>query len=243
MEICERLNDVTEQARSSQGLASPSHGDKQLDAAEEAASRSIDLLPDSRQFEASQGRRVLGDICRPKGETEKAVNHFEAALRIASSFNWHHRQLRILYSLAALFCHQGWFDDAHIRIERSKSYAVDDTYNLGRAIEMQARILNKQGRFEEAISEALYAVGVFEKLGATRELEGCRQLLQDIEGKTKTSAAFGSDFDGELSEMVPLPALVDSPHSARGTEWWRRRLPRFLSPYPPANREPHPRLN
>jgi tetratricopeptide (TPR) repeat protein len=86
--ISEQLNDVWGQARSLQQLAWLLHYDDQPEAAEEAASRSIDLLPDSEHFLACQGLRLLGNICRSKGETEKAINHFKAALEIASSSDW-----------------------------------------------------------------------------------------------------------------------------------------------------------
>ena len=36
----------------------------------------------------------------PKGEAEMSINHFEAALWIASSLNWHDEQFSIRYSPA-----------------------------------------------------------------------------------------------------------------------------------------------
>jgi tetratricopeptide (TPR) repeat protein len=78
-----------EQAVSLQRLAWLLYYDKQLDAAEETASRSINLLPDnSEQFTVCQGHRLLGNIYRSKGEAEKAIDHLEAALKIASYSNW-----------------------------------------------------------------------------------------------------------------------------------------------------------
>jgi tetratricopeptide (TPR) repeat protein len=212
LEIFERLNNVSGQALSLRRLAWLLWRDNQLDAAEEAAFRSIDLLPDNgEKFQVCQGHRVLGDIYRSKGETEEAIDHLEAALRIASSSNWHGQQFRIHYTLAALFCDQGRLDDAHTHIGRARLHTVNDTYSLGRAMELQARIWDKQGRVEEARCEALCAVGVFEKLGSAKELEGCRKFLQDIEGKMKTPVASGgSDLDGKLPEMVPLPTPVTS---------------------------------
>ena len=52
-------------------------------------------------------------------------------------------------------------------------------------MELQARIWYEEGRLEEAESEALRAADVFEKLGATEELEICRELLGDIEREMK----------------------------------------------------------
>jgi tetratricopeptide (TPR) repeat protein len=216
LEIFRRLNYALEQASTLQQLAVLLLNNNQIDAAEEAASISINLLPDSEQFLLCQGHRALGDICRSKGEIDKAISHFETALGIASSFDWRGQQFRILYTLAGLFYGQGRVDDAQTHVERSKLYTVNDAYNLGCAMALQARIWDKQGRVEEAKSEVLCAVGMFEKLGTAKELEDCRKFLQDIEGKTKMPVTSGgSDFDGELPEAVPLPTPVNSPSSAR----------------------------
>ena len=181
LEIFRRLNRVSDQARSLQQLAWLLRDDNQLDAAEEAASRAINLLPDRNKFEICQGHRVLGDICRSKDETKKAINHYEVALRIADSFHWPTQQYSTLCSLAELFSHQGRFDDAHAHVERAKSHASNDAHNLGCAMELHAHIWRRQGRLKEAKSEALCAVAVFEKLGAVKRLESCRNLLRDIE--------------------------------------------------------------
>jgi tetratricopeptide (TPR) repeat protein len=197
------LNHTLGQARSLQQLARLLWRDNQIDAAEEAASRSIDLLPDSEQFLLCQGHRALGDICRSKGETERAINHLETALGIASSFSWGGQMFRILYQLTELFCDQGRFNDAHTHIEHAKLYVVNDMYNLDRAVEIQARILDKQDRLEEAKSEALCAFGVFEKLGAAKELERCRKFLQNMEGKMKIPVTSGGlDLERKYPETV-----------------------------------------
>jgi tetratricopeptide (TPR) repeat protein len=184
LEISERLNDTAEQAASLGYLADLLRADNQLDAAEEAASRSIDLLPDTEQFKICQGHRTLGDIYQSKGETEKAINHYETALGIADSFNWHSEQFWIHYSLAQLFRDQGRFGEAHGRVELAKSHVINDAYFLGRVMELQARIWYEQGKLEEAKSGTLDAIRVFEKLGAAEDVEGCRILLRDIEEKS-----------------------------------------------------------
>ena len=87
-EIFERLGDTTKRAESLISLAYVLHGDKQLDAADEAVSRAIDLLPEEgEQFLVCDGHRILGNISRSKGNTGKAIHHFEVALGIASSLN------------------------------------------------------------------------------------------------------------------------------------------------------------
>jgi hypothetical protein len=64
--IFERLNNVSEQAQSLQQLAQLLHHDNQLDAAEAAASRSIDLLPDSEQFLAVKVTVSLATYIAPR---------------------------------------------------------------------------------------------------------------------------------------------------------------------------------
>ena len=87
-EIFERLGETANQAASLINLGSSLHSDGQLDAAEEAVTRAIGLLPEKGQeFNVCQGHCILGLIYESKGNAEKAIHHFEAALEIASSFN------------------------------------------------------------------------------------------------------------------------------------------------------------
>jgi tetratricopeptide (TPR) repeat protein len=220
LEIFERLHDVLGQSRSLRWLAQLLLGDNQLDAAEDAASRSIDLIPANQQFEVCQGHRVLGDICCSKGEIEKAINHFEAALRIASSPNWHSEQFCTFLSLARLFHGQGRFDDAHVYVECAKLHAVN-AYDLGQTMELQAEILCEQGKFEEAEAEILRAIDVFMKLGAANDLEDCRKFLQYIKKGTIKPVT-----SGEFETML-FPTPINSLSSVQGTEWWYQRLPWF----------------
>ena len=182
LEICERLNDTAGQARSLGYLAWLLWRDNQLVVAEEAASRAIGLLLDNGdQFMVCQCHRVLGYICHSKGETENAIDHFGTALGIASSFNWDDQRFWNHYSLAKLFSDEDRFDDAHAQVERSKLFATNDAYYLGRAVELQARLWYKQRMLEEAKSAAEYTASVYEKLGAAWDLETCQRLLRQIE--------------------------------------------------------------
>jgi len=204
LEIYKQLGHTAGQRHSLNGLAWLLCQDNQLDAAEEAASHVADLLPDQdNKFLACQCRRVLGKICHSKGETEKAINHFETALGIASSFNWHDEQFWILCSLAKLFRDQGRFDDARAHVERAKSYAVDAAYLLGRAMQLQAGIWHRQCMFEAAKSEALRAVDLFEKLGATEDVAVTRKLLRRIEGGMSVV-----DDNGELLGTMTHVTLI-----------------------------------
>ena len=182
LEICERLGKITGQAGSLIALGRLLHEDGQLNAAEEAVSRGINLLSEQDQeFRVCRSRRVLGDIYRSKGERGKAIHNFEVALAIASPYSWNHHLFWIHFSLALLFSHEGKFGDAHAQVEKAKPYAVYDIYHLGRAILLQAEILHQQRRIEEATSEALRALEIFERLGATKAVRACEDLLRDSE--------------------------------------------------------------
>ena len=186
LETLEWLGDTAERARCLNILASLLREDKQFNAAEEAASRAIDLLPEKGQEAPVFGsHRHLGLIYQSKGEMAKAIGHFEMALGIASSFNWHDYLSEIHYSLAQLFLGEGRFDDAQNHIERAKLYTSNHPYHLGLAMELQARLWYRQHRMEEARSEVLRAADVHGKLGAVHDLERCRGLLQQIEEEMK----------------------------------------------------------
>ena len=202
--IYEQLNDATGQALSWKALASLLYEDEQLDAAEEAALRVIDLPSDEgNQYRVCDSYRLLGNICRSRGETEKAINHYETALGIASSFKLHDQLFWINYCLAELFLCENRFDDAHAHLERAKSQAINDPYLLGRAMELQARIWHKERKLEEAKSEALHAVTVFENIGAAEEAELCRAILQNIEQDMNDPI-----ISGELLEKVHITSCT-----------------------------------
>ena len=183
-EIYVRLGDTEGQILCLIDLAWLFYHDNQLDAAEEAALRATNLLSGTdQQFDISQCHRVLGAIYDPKGETEKAIHHLETALEIASSHNWLSQLFETRRSLAVLFRDQGRLDDATAHIEHAKSHTIDDhdTYQLARAMTLQAGIWHLQRRFEEAKSEALGAVDRFERLGAANDANKARMLLQEID--------------------------------------------------------------
>jgi tetratricopeptide (TPR) repeat protein len=184
LEIFKQLGHTIGQAESLLQLAWLLHDDDQFGAAEEAVSKSLNLLSDKgEQFRVCKCYDLLGVICCSKGETEKAINHFETALGIAASFNWHSRQFCILYSLAQLSHQEGKFNDAQAYTECAKSHTSNDTYLLGCVMELQAEFWYNKGRLEEAKAEALGAAGIYEELGAVKNVEDCRKLLQKIERK------------------------------------------------------------
>ena len=180
--VYEQLNDTFGQARSLRDIGRLLYEGQQFDAAEEATSRSINLLPEMvYQSFICDCYRLLGEIRSSKGDTEKAISHFEAAQRIASALGWYYDQFCNHFCLAVLFFQQGRFDDSHTRVECAKSHAVNDPYLMGRAMWLQASFWYGQQRLIEVRSEALRAADAFEEVGATKNLEMCRGLLRSIE--------------------------------------------------------------
>jgi len=188
--IFERVGDTVEQARCLEVLAWLLHDSEQLDDAEEAACRAIDLLPEKdEEFQVCQCNYLLGSIYRSKGETKKAVHYFEVALGIATPFNWLDQLFWIRFSMAELSSDEDMFDEAHAHVEQAKLHATNgnDAYTLARAMRLQAWFWHRQYRFEEAKSEALGAMEMFEKLGAADDVEYTRRLLQRIGGERLSS--------------------------------------------------------
>jgi hypothetical protein len=119
LEIYERLNSPLEQTQCLIDLARLLCEDGQFDAAEGAVSRAIDLIPENgNQFLVCRSHHLLGEIYRSKRRAREAVHHLEAALRIASSFNWHDALFRINYTLTMLSLDEDRLDDAHAYIKR-----------------------------------------------------------------------------------------------------------------------------
>ena len=205
--IFEQLNDASGQAESLSGLAELLYEDKQLDAAEEAISKSITLLGKDAQYRLCRVYRFLGRICHSKGETEKAINHFETALAVASSFNWNDECFWNLYNLSMVCFNQERFDDAHIHIEYAKLHAINRPRYLCRAMEQQANFWYEEGKIGEAKSEVLCAMSGYEKLGAVKDVEDCMELLQEIKIKQLTVSG-NPDPIGEPLERILLP--IDS---------------------------------
>jgi len=201
LEIYKQLHIILGQADSLLCLGRVLGEASQFDGAEEAASRALDLSSgEGNQFLISECHRLLGHIYCGKQERETAVNHYKAALGIASHFNWHDGQFWCHYALADLFACGGRFSDAHTHIEHCKSHAVDDAYNMGRVLVVHAHVLRAQGRLEEAKPEVLQATVVFESLGAGLHLERSRKLLQDIQEEMDNLVA--TDESGNEGELL-----------------------------------------
>ena len=192
LEIQKRLDDAVGQAWCFNNLAFLLYDDGQLDAAEEATVATLELLEKGEELLVCQSHHLLGNIYYSKGEKWRAIRQFQMAFRIASPFNWHAELFWIQHSLAQVFLDEGWLDDAHVYIERAKSHAVNDsTYCLGRVVLLHARVFLEQRKFEEAGSQALRALEMFEKLGAVSDRDICRGVHQRIEESTKGQVAPG----------------------------------------------------
>jgi tetratricopeptide (TPR) repeat protein len=182
LETFERINNTRGQETCLTRLAQLLFKDKQLDAVEDTTSRAVDLIPKKGQEYVICGlHSVLGKIYQFKGEKEKANHHFKTALEIASSFNWYNELFWNHNNLADLFRGENEFNDANTHIMQAKSFAIDNSYCQGRAMQMQARIRYLEWRFEDAKSEVLGALKIYEKLGVARDTGVCRDLLQMIE--------------------------------------------------------------
>ena len=76
--------------------------------------------------------------------------------------------------MATSFLEEGEFDKAHVHIQKSKSYMVDNSFHLGRIMELEVRIWYRQQRFEKGTPAALRVLRIFEEFGVATKLKGCR---------------------------------------------------------------------
>ena len=221
--IFERLGETVAQVYCWIDLANLLVKDKQFDAAEEAITRSINLLEKGAGFPLCRSHRILGEIYLGKGEREKALYHYNVAIGIGTASNWHDQLFWIHHSLAVMSRGEGEFDIAHAHIKQAKQHVLYDKYFLGQAMEEQALILYRQGRRKDTVSEVLCAIEIYEKLGATKDLERCRDLLHDVEQsmkKQKTGASLVKlipvvSFQNRL--IFPSPVDFPSAHETPST--------------------------
>jgi tetratricopeptide (TPR) repeat protein len=184
LEIFERLRNPLAQARCLKDLAGLLLDNEDPKGAEDAATRAINLLLEKGQeFTLCQCHRTLGSIHRSKGERRRAIHHFKAALGIASKFNFYDQLFMIHYSLASLFFNEGELNESTACIEQVKLHTVNDIHRLGCAMFLQAKVWHQQGKQQDARSEVLRVLAIFEKLGVARDAANCRSLLRDLDKK------------------------------------------------------------
>ena len=207
LEIHRKFGNTDALVNSLQLLALASYNENQLAEAEEAASQAINLLTDNdNPLLLCQSHNILGKIYHSKGEKEKAVHHLEAALSSAYSLNWDAQLSRIHFSLAVGHFNEGRSNDAHAHLGHAKLHATNNSYLLGLVIETQAYFWYKQCRLEEARSEALCAIDIWEKHGPLLDLEKCRVLLGQIESKISNPVT--SDEPGDICKPLETVLLV-----------------------------------
>ena len=198
LETFERIGDAIWQARCFSKLAWLLLRDKQLDEAENAASRAIDLVSGKgHEFLVCDLHRVLARVSYSKGRKEKAIHHSNTALEIASPPNWHDHIFWTHFSLAELFRDEHEFDDAQAHLKQANSHAEDDPYKLGCTMYVLAQVRFRQLKLEDAKSEASRALEILEKCGALNDAGYCRELVRMVEEAIKNRST-GSR--GELLE-------------------------------------------
>ena len=224
-----RLGETEKQAYCLLALASLLQKDEQLDAAEEAASRALDLSENRNQHHLCQCHRVLGEIHQYKGNTEKAIHYFEASLQTASVLGLGILLSQGHFALAFLYFREGKHNDAHAHIKHTKSHAGSNTLLLGHAVLLSAHILYQQDRSEEGKLEALRGLAIFEKLGATGPAESARQLLEIIEreldddGKPLKWCSLWRLFTSLIRTQTPNP--YDGGESCPAYTIWETSFP------------------
>ena len=140
-DIFERIGDTEEQTRCLISLAWLFLDTKQLDAAERAASRAMNLVPERGEgLLTCDLHRLLGAVYQHKGEKKKAIHHFNTVLEMESSSNWRSTLFWTHHSLAELFRDEREFDEANAHIELAKSHVANEPYKLGRAMQLQAHV-------------------------------------------------------------------------------------------------------
>ena len=137
---------------------------------------------------------------------EKALHHMNTALGIASPRNWHDHLFWIHFSMAELFRDEREYEDAHAQIEQARSHSIDNVYQLGRAMKLQAEVWYHQTRLEDAKSGALLALKYYEKAGAAHNAEICRNFLQSVERAMEQQPI---NPKGELMYTMLPPTFVN----------------------------------
>ena len=220
-EIFERFGHADRQAQCLISLAFTLHGDRQLDAAEEAGLRAIELLPEKgEELRACHAHRILGNIYHFKDKTKKAIHHLEMALEIASSLKKAEDLFWVNSSLVKVFLVERRFDDAQIHVERARSYAVNNTFLLARASLLQAQLWYAQSMFGEAKSEGFCALAALERHGAVGDVEFTRRFLRAIDARVTGGPEARVGRNDELLEKA-APTCIDPSCSDETTRFER----------------------
>ena len=247
VEIFERIGDIKKHGYSLLTLATILAKDRQLDAADEVASRILQLRPEKdEEYLACHAHVTLCAINTIKGDVEKSSRHAETALEIATRFDWEDQIFWAHLSLANLYFGEEKYDVAIAHAERAKSHAISNASGMAQAINVQAISYYRQGKLERSKFEALRAVEIFERLGAKEHLESCRSVLWVIE-----EAEEGRDWealvkqakDAQEGQDVPVVRFPELCNILRPLipPQASSRLVRYLPPWKiPLKTHPHP---
>ena len=180
--IFEQLKDATRQTQCLAFLTLVYLEDNQLETAEETASRTITLLPDNSEPNITiTCHHALAKLYHVKGNHEKAIEHFELSLGIASSQHWHDEAFYAHHPLIMMFAAEGMFEEANVHLEQAKRHAVNNAKKLAHVMALQVYIFYHQGSVGEAKSEYLRAVEAFEKIGNSVDAEICRKSYGSLD--------------------------------------------------------------
>ena len=159
--IHRRLSDTAGEASSLNDLAVLLFDHNQFDAAEDAASRAINLvLGENKKFVVCESHHLLGWIYQSKGEGEKAIHHFKTAIATASPCKSHDQLSSIDLALEQLSLDKNRSDDANARVWQAKSHttggACREFYmkNTNKTLG-QATYTGGGGDFEDAVQKRL----------------------------------------------------------------------------------------
>ena len=135
--------------------------------------------------------RILAAISVQTGNLSDAKEILESTLEVPLLLGDAHSQFWITHRLAEVYFGLGDLNGVGDQITGMKSLAQvsRDQYLLGRAMELQAKMWLKTGRFAEARSEALLALAAYGKVGNSWNQEKCGELLKCIEMGSNDSAS------------------------------------------------------
>ena len=251
VEIFERIGDIKTHGCSLFTLAIVLAGNDQPEAAEEAASRILQLIPEKgEEYLACYAHIFLCALYGGRGEKEKSLHHIQTTLEIATHFDWQNHIFSAHWSLADLYFGEEKFDDAIAHAERAKSHVVNNALGMAQASVLQATSYYRQGKLEKAKFEALQAVEIFERLGAQDHLENGRFILWLIEeaekGNDQWSAICKKMKEAQQCPDIPVVSFPELYHILHPLIFLQvcSRLVRYLPPWKiPLRRRPriHPR--
>ena len=150
----------------------------------------------------------LAQIYFNKRDMEQATSHAETALRIGG-ITVRSNLFTRYHTMARIHMENGRFDDAEAQLEHARSLAAEDSSEHSRLVLLQAHLLVKQGKLEEARSEAPRALDLLQEHGAVDQVKEAEDLIQSIDEGMLQNAAMEDDIDA-LRKAVPYWTWLQS---------------------------------